>query len=68
MITLQIVNTLKFFTTIVFVTIVALIYFLYVGVKIQSRGTIIITSFCIAIQMIVLIIFKFWIFRDFGIF
>lgn len=68
MITLQIVDTLKFFTTIVIVTIAALIYFLYIGVKIRSRGTIIITAVCIVVQLVMILIFKFWIFRDFDIF
>lgn len=68
MITLQIVDTLKFFTTIVIVTILALLYFLYVGIKLRSRGTIMITSFCITVQIFVIIVFKLFIFRDFDLF
>ncbi len=68
MITLQIIDTLKFFTTIVIVTILALLYFLYVGVRIRSRGTIMITLFCITVQIFVLIVFKLFIFKDFDLF
>ena len=64
MIHLQIIDTFNLFTTIVIVTVLVLIYFLYIGIRIRSRGTVITTSFCITLQLFVLIIFKLFIFGD----
>ncbi|MCT3071613.1 hypothetical protein EFN55_06770 [Leuconostoc citreum] len=68
MIPLQIIDTFNLFITIVIVTVLVLIYFLYIGIRIRSRGTVITTSFCITVQIFVLIVFKLFIFRDFDLF